>query len=182
MNSARVRKGPLKVAAALLIVLPLCAAEHVFGADHLDPLVVPVAAPDFRLQDMEGRSHSLADHRDHVILMNFWASWCAPCVREMPSMQRLLDTLADRPFQVLAVNVAEPVQRLQSYLERQRLTFSVLLDPDSTAFYAWGVEVLPTSFLVDRQGRVRYRVAGEVDWGDPDVRATIERLLEETAQ
>lgn len=147
-----------------------------------DQAVPPVQAAALQLADTNAAQHALADYRGQVVLVNFWASWCTPCVREMPSMQRLSDRLAGRGFNVLAVNVAEPVRRVQAFLARQRLTFTALLDPDSVAFHAWQVSVLPTSFLVDRRGLVRLRQVGELDWDDPDLQATVERLIAEGAE
>jgi len=182
MNTRSRPEPLLSTIGALLLAVPLCAIGSAAASRSLDAVDPPTTAADLQLADTHAAQHRLQDYRGQVVLVSFWATWCTPCVREMPSMQRLADALSERGLVVLAVNVAEPVRRVQAYLDRQKLTFTALLDPESTAFYAWQVIALPTSFLIDRAGRLRFRVVGELDWDDPDVRATIERLLDEPTQ
>ena len=127
---------------------------------------------------MEGRSHRLQDYRGKVVLVNFWATWCAPCVEEMPSMERLRRALAARPFAVLAVNLGESPEAIAAFLARVPVGFAVLRDADGTAARAWGARYLPASYLVDGEGRVRYAVTGALDWSGAHARARIEELLD----
>ncbi len=135
------------------------------------------ATPALALADLDGRRHSLEDYRGKVVLLNFWATWCEPCLEEMPSMQRLERRLAGRPFAILAVNHGESRPRVVEFARRLTLGFPVLLDPNTDAPRAWRVRVLPASFLVDARGRVRYSVVGEMDWTDEAAVETIRRLL-----
>ena len=121
-------------------------------------------APPLALRDLAGRQHALADYRGKVVLVNFWATWCEPCREEMPSMQRLKQHFAGRPFAILAVNYGESDIRAGDFLKRSLLDLTVLLDPGQDASRAWRVRVLPASFLVGADGRVRYSVIGEIDW------------------
>ena len=162
-----------------LACLYLCWFVTAHPAGGLDGVSPSVVAPGLRLQALDGTERDLSDLRGKVVLVNFWATWCMPCVREMPSLERLYRERRDRGFLVLAVNVAEPKRRLQAYVERQGLSFPVLLDPDSRAFHAWGVKAIPTSLLVDTAGRVRYRGLGELGWDDDAVRGLIDALLTE---
>ena len=136
------------------------------------------AAPPFELQDLSGRSHSLADYRGKVVLVNFWATWCEPCRAEMPSMDRLRSSLQGKPFEVLAVNLAEPLSRIEKFAAEMPLRFPLLRDRDSAVAKAWRARVLPASYLVDRDGRIRYVAYGELDWASDPVRSKVIELIQ----
>ncbi len=135
------------------------------------------AAPPLALSDVEGRVYRLDEYRGKVVLVNFWATWCEPCREEMPSMNRLRASLAGRPFEVLAVNLAESESRIRRFLEQLPLDFPVLMDRDSGAAKAWQARLLPASFLVGPDGRIRYSVTGGIDWTDDRVRKAILALM-----
>ena len=134
-------------------------------------------APELVLQALDGPAHRLADYRGRVVLVNFWATWCEPCRDEMPSMQRLKEKLAGRPFAVLAVNLDEPEARIRTFLSRMKVDFTVLLDPGRAAAKSWNARILPASYLVGPDGRIRYSVVGELDWGHERVVGRITELL-----
>lgn len=138
----------------------------------------PEPAP-LRLAGFESAAVTdLAALRGRVVLINFWASWCPPCVREMPSMQRLKARMKGRPFEILAVNMGEKDDEVRAFLnDKVAINFPVLMDRDGTVLKSWKVFVFPTSYVVDPQGRVRLGVFGEVEWDSPDVVSEIERLL-----
>jgi thiol-disulfide isomerase/thioredoxin len=133
--------------------------------------------PALRLSDLEGREHVLEAYRGKVVLINFWATWCEPCRDEMPSIERLRRSLEGRPFAVLAVNLAEPVPRVQRFLREVPLGFPVLLDSDTAAAKAWKARLLPATYVVGPDGRIRYSYVGELDWSRDAVRKTIAALL-----
>ncbi|MDH3318997.1 MAG: TlpA family protein disulfide reductase [Betaproteobacteria bacterium] len=133
--------------------------------------------PPLRLVDTAGRTHQLSEYRGKVVLINFWATWCAPCREEMPSIERLRRAMQGEPFAVLAVNLAEPQARVRQYLQAMPLRFPVLLDPDMAVAKAWKVRQLPASFVVGPDGRIRYSHVGELDWSGGAVRKTIAELL-----
>lgn len=133
--------------------------------------------PPLILKDLEGRTHRLADYRGRVVLINFWATWCGPCLQEMPSIQALKDKLAGRPFTVLAVNLDEPESRIHKFLSQMKVDFTVLLDPGRTAGKAWNARIVPASFIVGRDGKVRYTLVGEFEWDNEHVVARITELL-----
>ena len=134
--------------------------------------------PALELQDLQGRAHRLADYRGKVVLVNFWATWCEPCRAEMPSMEQLRKSLAGKPFEVLAVNLGEPPSRIERFLEKLPVSFPLLLDRDTATAKAWKARILPASFLLGRDGRIRYVHYGEIDWSGPAARAKIAELLE----
>ena len=135
------------------------------------------ATLSLNLNDLAGRPHSLPDYRGSVVLVNFWATWCEPCREEMASMRKLRERLAGRPFVTLLVNHGEARARVSEFVKRESIDFRVLLDPNQDAPRAWRVRVLPSSFLVDAQGRVRYSVIGEIDWASADAMNVVHGLL-----
>ena len=134
-------------------------------------------APALALKDLDGRQHRLADYRGKVVLINFWATWCGPCRDEMPSIQELKVKLSGRPFVVLAVNLDEPESRIRKFLTQMKLDFPILLDPDRVVARGWNARILPATFIVGPDGRVRYSLVGEVDWANEHIVARISELL-----
>jgi thiol-disulfide isomerase/thioredoxin len=112
-----------------------------------------------------------------VVLINFWATWCGPCRDEMPSIQRLKEKLAGKPFAVLAVNLDEPESRIRKFLSGMKLDFTILLDPGRQAAQAWNARILPASFIIGPDGRVRYTLVGEINWANEHVVSRISELL-----
>ena len=173
-------KNMIKSKPLIILVSLLCPwlAEHTSVAGAIEPYEGSLNQPGIRLQDLDHRLHSLADYRDKVILVNFWASWCIPCVTEMPGMQRLADTLKDQPFEILAINVSDTENRIREFLKRMDLRLTILMDRDGEAFKAWQGKVLPASFLLDRSGRIRYQVIGPLEWDSDEAGKIIEELLQ----
>jgi len=178
-HSRNARRTSAWMAALPLLSLLWPASPGV--ASELEPVPGAPAAEALGLKDLGDRVHQLDDYRGQVVLVNFWATWCPPCVAEMPSLQRLYTSLSDQPFALLAVSMGEGKRRIQNFKKTAGIDFPLLLDPDSDLSLRWGVDFLPTSYLIDVQGRVRYTAYGEVPWEDDDVRATLHELLEEAS-
>ena len=138
--------------------------------------------PTFSLPDLKDKTHSLTDYRGKVLLINFWASWCPPCIYEMPELTRLQQHLADKPFQILAFNVGEKKYKVRKFTKLINFELPVLLDIHSETFDDWGVQTLPTSFLVDGNGKIRYKVRGNPGWEYKYTLSIIEKLINETAK
>ncbi|HYC37149.1 MAG TPA: TlpA disulfide reductase family protein [Usitatibacter sp.] len=136
-------------------------------------------APRLELEALDGRKFDLAAMRGRVVVVNFWATWCEPCLAEMPSLERLREKMRGRPFEVLAVNYGESEERAGGYVARQKLTLPVLLDPEKRTAAAWKVGGLPMTFLVDARGQVRQWAFGERDWSAAPSVKVIEGLLGE---
>ena len=149
------------------------------GADLLRPVREPFAAPPLALRDLAGRPVDLAALRGQVVLVNFWATWCPPCVEEIPSLDRLHAQLAGRGFTVLAVDVGEDRATVERFLADRPVRFPVLLDPEGASFKTWKAYAFPTSVLLDRAHRARYAVYGAFAWDSPEVVRTIGGLLDE---
>jgi peroxiredoxin len=138
--------------------------------------------PPLTLTDLWGKQHSLADLKGQVVLLNFWASWCPPCVHEMPSMQKLYDAEKTKGLAVVAVNLGEAPESIQAFAKTHQLHFPIWLDETQSSTQTWKVFAYPTSFLIDKQGRIRYALAGGADWFSPELRQTIQQLLDETSE
>jgi len=159
---------------ALLCLTVLAAAPS--GAADLKPWSGG-PTPGLELRELDGRVHRLADYRGRVVLVNFWATWCVPCRDEMPSIQRLKEKLGGRPFEVLAVNLDEPEARVRKFLTQMKVDFTVLLDPEKKVAQAWAARILPASFVIGPDGRIRYSLVGDLDWDDELVVSRLSALL-----
>jgi thiol-disulfide isomerase/thioredoxin len=186
-QTARLMTDRRLLAAALLLLL--CAPFGLLQAElpsaepgyQLNRLETPVAAPDFSLNDIDGEQHSLRDYHGKVIMLNFWATWCPPCRREIPSMESIYQDMGDKGFVVLGVNQFETPDHVFAYMGQLSVfpTFPILFDPDSKISGLYGVKGLPTTLLINRQGQVVYRAAGGRDFDHPEVRAIVDKLLTE---
>jgi thiol-disulfide isomerase/thioredoxin len=134
------------------------------------------AAPSLRLKDLAGKDVALDAFRGRTVIVNFWATWCAPCVAEMPSLQRLRDRMAPGGLEVIAVNLQENAARIQPFVERLSITLPVVRDHDGSVRTAWNVGVFPTSFVVGPEGRIVLWVKGEIDWDDARVESRLRSL------
>jgi len=136
-------------------------------------------APVLEAQDLKGAPKTLSSYRGKVVLLNFWASWCPPCLREMPSMERLRQKMAGRPLEIVAVDSAETAAEVNAYLSKMTLGFPILLDPEGSNTRRWKVFALPTSFLLDAEGKVRYVLTGPTEWDEGEALQLIESMLAE---
>lgn len=146
------------------------------------PAEVGSRAPSYAAATLAGDTMRLDDLRGRVVLLNVWATWCTPCVEEMPALQRLHEQLDERGLSVVAVSVdAGPGggdADVLSFVDQFGLTFTVLRDASGRIEDAFGVAGLPTTFVIDRDGRIQRKVLGARDWDDPALASEIESLLE----
>jgi thiol-disulfide isomerase/thioredoxin len=153
-------------------------ARTVCSQARLQPWTGDPVAPPVELQTLDGEPLSLAGLRGKVVLVNFWATWCEPCVEEMPSIQRLRERLARRPFEVLGVNHQEGRPRIRTFLDKVPVAFPIVRDTDGGVARAWKVRIFPSSYVVDAQGAIRLQLVGSIDWSSTAVIAQLEPLLQ----
>lgn len=155
-------------------------ADDAAPGQILTAIAKPALAPDFALEDIDGKRRRLSDLRGKVVLVNFWATWCPPCRREMPSIERLSHALKGADFAILAVNVAESLDEVFSFTGTLDPvpTFPIVFDRDSSVLKAWPVRGLPTTFILDKQGRIAYRAVGGREFDDPAILAQLRTLLD----
>lgn len=184
-DSRRVRARTLTLLLAALCVSvaagPAPAAELPPLSHRVTMLPEPVPAPALRLEDLDEVEVDLADLRGRLVLVNFWATWCPPCRREMPSMERLYQALKDQGLTVVAVDVGEDPDTIFAFTGQldPSPTFPMLVDPDGKTAEAWGVLGLPTSFVVDPEGRIVMRAVGGTEFDDPALVDALKRHLPE---
>jgi len=135
----------------------------------LHPIPGTPPAPDFSLQDIDGKTHTLKSYRGKVVVLNFWATWCPPCREELPSMERAFVKLKDKDVILLGVDVGEDSDTIFTFSADYPVSFPLLLDIDSTVIKSYGVVGLPTTYVIDKRGRLVYRVIGTRQWDAPEI-------------
>jgi thiol-disulfide isomerase/thioredoxin len=126
-----------------------------------------VTAPALRLDNLDGENYDLANSRGHWIFVHFWASWCGPCRREMPSIQRMTDILADSNIEFLLVNTSETEDEVFTFLGIVAPDLMPLMDLDGQVTEVWQPRGLPATYLVDPDGRIQYQALGGREWEKP---------------
>ena len=167
-----------------LLAFPLAAAAQTELPDltyKLTRLHERVVAPDFSLQDLDGKTRTLHDYKGRVVLVNFWATWCPPCRREMPSMERLYQKMQGQPFTILAIDQVESFDLVFAFTGElsPSPTFPILLDAKGENSRIWRVPGLPSSFIVDKQGRIAYRAIGGREFDHPEIEKVIRSIINE---
>ncbi len=156
-------------------------------ADLMDAIIdldgqwVDRPAPNFELPDGQGDVHTLSQYRGQVVFLNFWASFCEPCRKEMPSMESLVRQYEAQGMTMVAVSLDEGWEEIDrfmnSFLPGQRSAMTVLRDDQEATAQAYGTELLPETYIIDRDGRIVARFVGDYDWTKPEVKQIIEGLL-----
>ena len=164
----------------VLILLSTPAAAHAPQSHgfELTTFRRPPPAPELLLTTPTGAPVTLKQFRGRVVLLNFWATWCPPCVKEMPSMEALYRKFKAEGLSVLAISLdVKGAAVVVPFLKKYKLTFPVALDPESNSSKVYGASNLPSSFLVDRQGRVIAAALGERDWFSPNAISYLDEVL-----
>lgn len=175
--------GAFLAVVAALVTVGWVSREADVGPDRGD------MAPALTLPRIDGDTASLASLRGRVVIVNLWATWCPPCVREMPSLQRVYERFRDEGLEILAVAVDDepgvrgPDGRIEGpvsrFVEEYGLTFPVAVDPTGDTERRFGTEYLPTTVLIDREGRIRATEIGGREWDQEPYVGMIESLMEE---
>ncbi|MEO1943156.1 MAG: TlpA disulfide reductase family protein, partial [Candidatus Thioglobus sp.] len=147
-----------------------------------DPKLLPYKGnktpPKLELESILGESIDLKDYRGKVVLINFWASWCKPCVKEIPSLVRLKDErMKGEDFEILTVNIGEDKDTINEFVIKVKFDLPILLDKDGIAVNDWKVYAYPSNFILDRYGEIRYAYRGALEWDSDSIVKAIEDLL-----
>jgi len=136
-------------------------------------------APEFRLSSLDGRAVDLSSHRGKVVMVHFWATWCPPCVEELPTLERLYRSSFGKDLEILAVSVDEGgAGAVVPFMQKNRFALPILLNPDQSVSRTYGTFKFPETYLVDREGIVRKKVIGAADWMSPAAQQAIQAMLE----
>ena len=155
----------------VLIALLVLIGGGVYIYSNLPSTTAVVAgdvAPDFQLEDTKGAKVTLSELRGKVVMVNFWATWCPPCIEEMPSMERLNKFMADENFIMLAINTEKDGRSVvPDFLKKKPYDFTILYDDQGAVQQQYGVYKFPESFIVGKDGTVVEKVIGPLDWSSP---------------
>ncbi len=163
------------VASATGLVKPLLQAAG------LAPAPTPTAAADFELPDHRGNVLRLGDQRGKVVFINFWATWCPPCIHEMPMMEQLYQSLRQQSFAIWAVNMQESQEDVGRFMASKRFHFPALVDVEGAIASRYMVRGLPTTYLIDCSGNLIGHVVGVLQWTSAATRTLVTALLEAPA-
>ena len=139
--------------------------------------IIGTVAPDFTLPDLAGVERTLSSYRGSVVLFNVWATWCQPCVDEMPSLQKLNEGMKGKKFKILAASIDTDVQLVEPFMKKYGLSFTALLDPKGVTSELYETTGVPETFLINQQGVVVEKIVGPLDWSNPGVFDYLEKLL-----
>lgn len=139
--------------------------------------------PALDLASLNGPRYSLDQLKGRVVLINFWTTWCPPCVHEMPSLQLLSEQFSPEQFLVLGVNMAETTEQINRFItEKVAVDFPILLDQDGAALKRWKVFAFPTTYVLDKVGKIRLALFGSIQWDTPEIIGKIKALVDEPNQ
>lgn len=165
--------------ASLVAVGSLASLSPANAKTQLTKIEERLPAPDLDIPDLAGNVHAMGDYSGQVVLVSFWAMWCPPCRREMPSLARLSRLLRHEKFTVLAVNLGDKPKRVGQFAQELNLSdLPILLDSRSSLSASWHLRGLPVSYVVDQKGHIRFGAIGEREWDSPVIQEQIQLLLE----
>ncbi len=151
------------------IIILLQTKDASFNLSEKSRLVKGVPAPNFTLPGLDGKTVSLADYRGKVVLLNIWATWCPPCVDEMPSMEKLHQELKDEGFEILAVSIdVSEAKAVFPFMKKHNLSFPALTDSKGAIKSLYQTTGVPESFIIDKDGIIVEKVIGPRDWATAD--------------
>jgi cytochrome c biogenesis protein CcmG/thiol:disulfide interchange protein DsbE len=174
----------MKTKALILFIIMITAATAVFFTmkpSHT-PRIAQVGSKteDFDLLDMNGNKVKLSDMRGSVIFVNFWATWCGSCVEELPSIERLFNSLSGNPsFKMVTILFKDSISNAAGYMKQTGYSFPVFLNPDESAAKIFGITGVPETYIIDKKGVLRYKVLGPNDWDSPQAIASFQTLMKE---
>lgn len=161
----------------MFLVIVMLSSSFCSRKDAKEQLVPnKVLAPDFQVKDLSGESFKLSDTKGKFVVLNFWATWCSPCKKEMPSLVQLSK---DYPqLIVLALSYKEDVVVVNKYVEKNKIPFHVLLDEDGKVFQSYKIFGLPTTYLINSRGEIVGTILNAVDWQSAEMKDVITVFLE----
>lgn len=162
------KKKRLVIRTIILAVLVLAIGYTVYETatkDKVELIAVGSKAPDFTLVDLNGEKHKLSDYKGQGVFLNFWATFCGPCEREMPAINRQYQVFKDQGVQTLSVNIAQTDFEVQNFVDRHELTFPVVIDKTKSVSTTYNVGTLPATLVIDPDGKVVKIITGELEEG-----------------
>ena len=153
--------------------------DDLFSKIRINPIKGDKKTPDFSLKDLNGKKVEIKQFKGKIVFLNFWATWCGPCKEEMPSLEVLHQQFKEKQFVLLTISVDyEGIKPVREFLNKQHYTFPVLLDPNGETLDLFDVKGIPTTFMIDKKGRMIGRAIGPRDWKSPEAFSLINLLIE----
>jgi len=181
-RSQRMEKG-MKKATLIGIIAVLAAIGFLFFYGQNSGQRVKIIregdrAPEFRVLALDGKAVSLSSYRGKVVMVHFWATWCPPCVEELPTLERLYRASIGKDLEILAVSVDEGgADAVGQFMRKNRFALPVLLNPDQSVARQYGTFKFPETYIVDRDGIVRRKIIGAADWMSPAAQEIIQAMV-----
>lgn len=167
---------PLPALANLELAEPETIAKEDTAYEDWDKFVTPSSAPNLKLTNTAGQEVDLANYKGKTVIVNFWATWCPPCVAELPSLNQLNKNAQNDNLVVLTVNVQQDADEVLKFMQKERLQLSSLQDIESRASKNWGVSALPTTFIVGSDQKIHYVSEGQVNFDSSEIRQILDEL------
>lgn len=179
-ENGAIRKELLFVVVFLLVCAVIILFALLSGRGKARIIKEGDAAPSFTLQTTKQETFALSDYRGKVVLVHFWATWCPPCVEELPQLEKLYRSLQGKDLEILAVSVDDNADRsVTPFLAKHKVSFPVLFDPGGVVARKYGTIKFPETYVLDRSGMVRFKVIGPLEWTSQDTTTAIQRLISE---
>lgn len=165
----------------LIVNLLLLIMTTGVGAAELKKVDADLKTPPLKLESLKGEVVDLKDYQGQVVLVQFWATYCTPCRKEMPSMNNLIKKLeaSKTPFKILAIDMGETKQEVQKFVNEVKPEFTILIDTKGENVQAWNVFAAPSNFVIGTKGKIRYTLFGGVDWDSDEIVKAIQTLAAE---
>lgn len=178
LATKRLKKHPVPLTA-----LPLTMPEPVYKNSGLNTGLTlykgKVKPSPINLNDVYDRNITIDNYKGKVTLINFWATWCPPCVEEIPSLNRLKEKMKGKPFQLISVNYAESADRVQEFMKKVSVDFPVLIDPQGQLAGQWKVVAFPSTFVIGPDGNIQYGVNAAIHWDTDQIISQLNKLIEQ---
>ncbi|MCW9013743.1 MAG: TlpA family protein disulfide reductase [Gammaproteobacteria bacterium] len=153
----------------LFVFAMLVSVTGLLQASNLKPYTAKGPTPPLVLQDLQGNLHDLKDYKGQVVLVQFWATYCTPCRKEMPSMNKMMKKMGNVPFKILAVDMGETRAEVTQFVNEVKPEFTILMDESGKSIADWRVFAAPSNFILDPEGNIRYTLFGGVEWDSDEL-------------
>lgn len=160
----------------VILLILLISFAGILQATNLKPYTGKGPVPELKLQDLQGKPHDLNDYKGQVVLLQFWATYCTPCRKEMPSMNKMAEKMGDVPFKILAVDMGETKEEVMQFVNEVKPEFTILMDESGKSISDWRVFAAPSNFILDTEGNIRYTLFGGVEWDSDEIISKLKSL------
>ncbi len=172
-----IKRNRLIMRTSILFILVVAIAFTIYNEltkEKNELLQVGDWAPDFVLTDLNGERHQLSEYKGQGVFVNFWGTWCKPCEKEFPLMEKQYQVYKDQGVEILAVNIAQSDYEVRQFAEQRNLTFPIVIDKDKSVMEAYNIRPLPTTLLVNQEGKIEKIITGEMS--EEDIASYMEQI------